>query len=106
MATAASGYWITRVSNGMEIIVVNTTDKTTTVKIMYAGEDNPAPVRIEANSTGKVLVRFGEMLVCVGFERMSNGEPITDFYECFDKEITPDNLFDEDGDIMYWEISE
>lgn len=92
-------------ATGFEITVQNTTDKVAYVKIMGIG-DSPPEYKIEPNSSRNIPMSYGAYFVCIGFERDVHGSKIVDVWKCTYTEITEENLYDEDGNKQYWEISE
>lgn len=90
---------------GFEITVENTTDKTAVITIMTPAE-NDVVYKIAPRSDRNISMNYGEYFICVGLERNIHGEMMADVHKCYPIEITEENLYDEDGDKMYWEISE
>lgn len=85
--------------DGFEITIENTTDKVVHITILDDVPNHDAgEYTIRPKSSRNVAMRFGDYFLCVSFD--------TVFYRCTLKEITEENLYDEDGHKMYWEISE
>ena len=81
------------------ITVQNTTDKDAWIQVMYHNSKNPETLHIAPNSSRNMAIRFGEHVLCVAVER-------DDVYRCSTHTITPDVMYDADGNKLYLEISE
>jgi hypothetical protein len=89
-----------------EITVQNTTNKVIGIQIFYYQSPNSDVIKIQPNSSRNIVVRFGDMFVCTGAERDLRGEKIIDVFKCFFMNVTPEKMYDKDGNKMYWELSE
>ena len=101
----AVAYAIGNAAEGFEITVENTTDKVVVVTVMTEAEGDPT-YRLEPHSSRNIPMDYDEYFICVGFERELRGKKIVDVHKCTFVEITEDNLYDNDGDKLYFEISE
>jgi hypothetical protein len=83
---------------GTSLTIENTTDKDVFVRIISKDRDWTWRVHIKAHSAKTFKIEYGKYIACAWY----NGE----LGDCTDTEVTEENLYDEDGHKLYWEISE
>ena len=90
-------------SDSATITIENSTKFDTWVRIfegvMQPGlivEELPNEVLVRAGSSRNVVIKFGDLTVCLSVDQ--------DYYECYGDRVTPETLYDEEGNKLYWEI--